>query len=118
MTVYKSGLHEWAAGTVEGTPFSVDGDKGANIWVGLTIPNGGSIVAQLQQGSPTGDWVDIPGALTSALAAEGSTLVKIYPSLTPLANQVVNTVLGGGAYRILATITGAPTGQVVVESIA
>jgi len=117
MTIYKFGPKEWAAGENTEAIFSIDSDKGANIWVDLTAPNGGSIVAKLQKGSPTGQWVDLPGAITASLAVVGSTLLTIYPSLTPVANQVVNGVLGGGAYRIVATVTGAPTGQITVESI-
>jgi len=119
VTVYKSGLKQWPVGTNNGAVFSIDGDKGANIWVDLTIVNGGSITVKLQAGSPGGNWVDVPGAVTAAIAGVGGSLLKIYPALTPVANQVVAGVLGGGAYRFVGTVTGgAPTASITVESIA
>lgn len=119
MTVYRSGSKQWPVGTTNGVPFSIDGDKGANLWVDLSIVNGGSLTVKLQQGSPGGNWVDVPGAVSTAIASISGSLIKIYPALTPVANQVVAGVLGGGAYRVVATVTGgAPTAQITLESIA
>lgn len=97
----------YAAGTNNGAAFTIDGERGANIWVDVTNANGGSLVVKLQQQSPGGNWVDVTGAATASIATTGGTLVKIYPGITAAANATVNIVLGGGVYRLVATVTTA-----------
>lgn len=118
MNAYRSGSIQWPVGTTNGKPFALNGDKGVNLWADMSIANGGSLTVKLQKQSPGGVWSDVVGAVTTALAAVGALGFRVYPGLTPAANQAVNEVLGGGAYRVVATVTGgAPTAQVVVEGL-
>ncbi len=105
-------------GATNSAAFSVDGALGANVWVETTNINGGSLVVKLQTRSPAGTWVDFPSAATASISTNTATLFKVYPGITASANSAINSVLGGGVFRVVATATtAAVTGAVWVETI-
>ena len=111
-------LAPYPAGAANSPPFALDGARGAALGLNVTVPNGGSVVAKLQQQMPWGVWVDIPGAVTASVAAVGGGVFKIYPGIAVVANQAVNGVLGSGVYRAVGTVTGGPvTFSVNVDEI-
>jgi hypothetical protein len=101
-------LASYPAGPVNSPPFALDGALGAAVGLNVTVPNGGSVVAKLQQQMPWGVWVDIPGALSASVAVVGGGVFKIYPGIVAVANQYINAVLGSGVYRVVGTVTGGP----------
>lgn len=118
MTGYRSGSKVWPVGTNNQAPFALDGAKGVNIWTDISAANGGTITVKMQQQTPGGAWLDLPGVVTAGLAAVAATRLQVYPGLTAAANTIVNACLGGGVYRVVGTVTGgAPTAQVVVDRI-
>jgi hypothetical protein len=115
--VYKSGLKQWPVGVYNEKPFSVDGDRGVNIWADMPVL-GGMIAAKLQRCSPGGFWLDVTGADSTPLGVVNATLLQVYPGLTTAAGKAVNAVLGGGTYRLVVTVTtGTATAQIQVETI-
>jgi hypothetical protein len=101
-------LQPYPAGPVNSPPFALDGALGAAVGLNVTVPNGGSVVAKLQQQMPWGVWVDVPGATTLSVSTVGGGVFKIYPGITAVANQMINSVLGSGVYRVVGTVTGGP----------
>lgn len=109
-----------AVGTHNSASFSVDGAVGAAIWVTTTNINGGGLVVKLQQLSPNpgGGWVDVAGVTTATISTNTDTPVKVYPGIAGTANVAVSGVLGGGIYRLVATVTTATvTFLATVETI-
>jgi len=119
MTVYPAlPLTTYIAAAHNSTEFSIDGDRGANIWVDITNANGGSVIVKLQHKSPSGTWLDVTGVVTASLSSATATNVKVYPGIAVVANASLNVVLGGGVYRIVATVsTATMTLRVTVQSI-
>lgn len=56
----------------------------------------------------SGKYFDIPGAVTTALAAVASTMLMLYPGVAAVANSVVNAVLPHD-WRLVWTIGGSAT---------
>lgn len=71
------------------------------------IGGGGSVTVKLQGKDPvSGLYYDIPGAITTAIAAPGLTALEIHPAVTAVANQRVSAVLPR-TIRISGTVAGA-----------
>lgn len=81
--------------------------KGVRIYINLTVVNGGTLTVKVQtfdQASQT--WVDIPLAVTAALAAVAVTTLTVYPGTTETANVDVEQPLGT-TWRVVATTAAA-----------
>lgn len=81
--------------------------KGVRIYINLTVVNGGTLTVKVQtfdQASQT--WVDMPLAVTAALAAVAVTTLTIYPGTTETANVDVEQPLGT-TWRVVATTATA-----------
>lgn len=86
------------------------GAKGAAFIINVTAITGTStptLTAKVQmQDVVSGNWVDIPGAITADITTTGQTLLTVYPGLTGVANSKVDFPLPR-VYRLAYTITGA-----------
>ena len=81
--------------------------KGVRLYINLTVVNGGTLTVKIQNfDSASQTWVDVPLAVTSALAAVAVTTLTIYPGNTETANQDVATSLGS-LWRVVATTATA-----------
>ncbi len=85
--------------------------KGIRLFINLTVVNGGTLTVKVQDFDPASQtWVDIPGAVTSALAAVLVTQLTVYPGVTEtLANAAGTTVSRpvGTLWRVVATTATA-----------
>lgn len=80
---------------------------GVRLYINLTVVNGGTLTVKIQNFDPASQtWVDIPGAVTSALAAVAVTTLVVYPGVTETANGDVSTPLGV-LWRVVATTATA-----------
>lgn len=81
--------------------------KGVKLYINLTVVNGGTLTVKLQNFDPASQtWVDVPGAVTTALAAVAVTTLVVYPGATATANFQVSTSLGV-LFRVVATTASA-----------
>ncbi len=84
---------------------------GVRLYINLTVVNGGTLTVKIQNFDPASQtWVDIPGAVTSALAAVAVTTLTVYPGVVEtLANAAGTTVARpvGDLFRVVATTATA-----------
>lgn len=81
--------------------------RGVKLYINLTVVNGGNLTVKVQNFDPASQtWVDIPLAVTTALAAVAVTMLVIYPGVTETANADVATSLGT-TWRVVATTAAA-----------
>ena len=104
-----------AARLTSGSPFNsaelkTAGRKGIHAHVDVTVdPDTVSIVVKVQgKDETTGDFYDIPGAATPAIAVVGRSRLTIYPGLAETANVDVSDVVPA-TIRIVSTHTGGTT---------
>lgn len=77
--------------------------KGVRLFINLTVVNGGTLTVKIQNFDPASQtWVDLPLAVTTALAAVAVTTLTVYPGQTETANQDISDPLGG-RWRVVAT---------------
>lgn len=82
--------------------------KGAAIFINISAISGAAAqaIVKVQAKDPaSGNYFDIPGAVTAALNATGQTLLQIYPGIAAVANAAVNQSLPR-VWRVLWTISG------------
>lgn len=76
---------------------------GVRLYIDLTVVNGGTLTVKIQTKDPlTGNWVDVPGATTTALAAVATTTLTLEPGVTETANVDVAQSIGT-SWRVVAT---------------
>jgi hypothetical protein len=82
------------------------GAKGATFFINVTAIDGTpSITVQVQaRDSISGNWKDIPGAVTGAITAVGQTTLTLYPGIAETANTEVSVPLPQ-KYRLVYTLT-------------
>lgn len=83
-------------------------DKGGLLYFDVTAISGAGaeITFKLQVKDNTGHYIDLPGAATIAVTANGQKLITLYPGVTEAANSKVSAVLPR-KYRVAWTIAGA-----------
>ena len=80
---------------------------GIRLYINLTVVNGGTLTVKVQTFDPASQtWVDIPLAVTAALAAVAVTTLTLYPGITETANVDV-AVPTGVLFRVVATTATA-----------
>lgn len=80
---------------------------GIRLYINLTVVNGGTLTVKVQNFDPASQtWVDIPGAVTTALAAVAVTTLVVYPGVTETGNFDVATPVGV-MFRVVATTASA-----------
>lgn len=79
--------------------------KGVRLYVDITdVGAAGTLTVKIQTKDPaTGTWVDLAGAVTTALAAVATTTLLVYPGITETNNVDVSSHLGS-AWRVVATV--------------
>jgi hypothetical protein len=92
-----------AAAEYVSNPYFNPNRKGIRLYINLTVVNGGTLTVKVQTFDPASQtWVDIPLAVTAALAAVAVTTLTLYPGLTETANVDV-AVPTGVLFRVVAT---------------
>jgi hypothetical protein len=78
---------------------------GVRLFIDITDKGvSGTVTAKIQNQDPvSGSWVDLTGAVTSALAANGVTALTLYPGLTAAANDKIDGHLGM-TWRVSVTV--------------
>lgn len=80
---------------------------GIRLYINLTVVNGGTLTVKVQTFDPASQtWVDIPLAVTAALAAVAVTTLTLYPGITETTNVDV-AVPTGVLFRVVATTATA-----------
>lgn len=78
---------------------------GVIVFVDVTnVGAAGTVTVKLQHQDPvSGNWVDIPGATTAAIAAISTVALIVFPGVTVVANQAVSQ-RPGRVVRVVATV--------------
>jgi hypothetical protein len=96
-----------AAAAYNTNPYFNPNRLGVRLYINLTVVNGGTLTVKIQNYDPaSGTWVDIPGAVTTALAAVAVTTLTVYPGITETAN-VEQSIPLGVTWRVVATTATA-----------
>ena len=96
-----------AAAAYNTNPYFNPNRLGVRLYINLTVVNGGTLTVKIQNFDPASQtWVDLTGAVTTALAAVAVTRLTVYPAVTPAANFDVSTTLGT-TWRVVATTATA-----------
>lgn len=69
------------------------------------FPAAGSVTYKLQGKDASGNYYDVPGAVTAAISANGPVQLAVYPALTPAANAAISFPLPA-VWRVVATLVG------------
>jgi hypothetical protein len=92
-----------APATYTSNPYFAADVSGVRLYINLTVVNGGTLTVKIQTFDPASQtWVDIPLAVTTALAAVAVTTLTVYPGVTETANQDIANPLGV-LWRVSAT---------------
>lgn len=85
-----------AAATYVSDPIDNPNHPGVRLFFNLTDVGGaGTVTAKVQVQDPSsGEWMDLAGAVTTALAAVALTSLTIHPSIAASANVAVSSHLG------------------------
>lgn len=96
-----------ASGTVTNSAdILVQNAKSISIFTNISATVGGNVTVKLQLKDPvSGLYVDVPGAVTTALAGVSANLLQVGPGITPVANLSVAALLGR-TIRITQTTGG------------
>lgn len=95
------------AATYNSNAYSNPSYRGVRIFIDITNANGGNLIAKIQNFDPvSGNWVDLPLAVTAALAANATTSLTVYPGITETANVDVANPLGA-QWRVNIVVAAA-----------
>lgn len=99
------GSESRAAGDHTSDPIKNYRHEGVRIFVNVTdVGAAGTVTVKIQVQDPvSGEWVDLTGATTAAIAATGAEHFTLYPGLTAAANDKVDGHLGL-TWRVVATV--------------
>lgn len=101
------GVASRAANPYNSNPYFNPNRLGVRLYINLTVVNGGTLTVKVQNFDPASQtWVDIPGAVTTALAAVAVTTLVVYPGSTATSNFEVSVPLGM-TWRVVATTATA-----------
>lgn len=64
-----------------------------------------SMVFKLQMQSVFGNWIDVPGAATTAIATVSNNLLLVHPAITVVANAAISYVMPE-RFRVVGTLGG------------
>ena len=80
---------------------------GVDIFADTTSTGTGTVAVKLQKKDPaSGNWYDIAGATTGAIADPADVVLTVYPGIAETANVSVSDHLGG-TWRVHATVATA-----------
>jgi len=96
-----------AAAAYTSNPYFNPNRLGVRLYINLTVVNGGTLTVKIQNfDAASQTWVDVTGAVTTALAAVAVTRLIVYPGITPANNFDVSASLGP-LWRVVATTATA-----------
>jgi hypothetical protein len=97
----------YAVGANNSAQIATEGAKGVRVFVEVTAVGGaGTVVVKLQIQDPgTGQWHDLPSAVTASIVAIGRKVLTVYPGIAETANESVSDIVTG-ALRAVATVGG------------
>lgn len=96
-----------AAAAYTSNPYFSSDVRGIRIYIDITNANGGTVTVKLQIQDPvSGSWMDFPLAVTSALAANATSMLSVYPGQSETANTDVSDGWTG-YWRVVATVAVA-----------
>lgn len=95
------------AATYVSPEFSAPDECGLRLYIDITNVNGGTLTLKIQTKDPaSGNWVDLAGAVTTALAAATTTRLTVFPGITAANNLDVSSPISG-RWRISMTVAAA-----------
>lgn len=83
------------------------GAKGVDLFADTTSTTAGTVTVKIQKKDPnSGNWYDLAGATTGAIADPADVLLTVYPGIAETANVSVSDHLGH-IWRVHATVATA-----------
>jgi hypothetical protein len=72
----------------------------------VSVGGAGTVTVKIQNQDPASkNWLDLAGAVTTALAAIGTSILEVYPGITAAANVRLSDHLGL-TWRVVGTVAG------------